>query len=57
MNDLIVQAILDEFVKASYEWEFGGRIVTLEDAKKILCKAYNVDEHKITVKSDVDGAH
>lgn len=56
MNDLIVQAILDEFVKASYEWEFGGRIVTLEDAKKILCKAYNVDEHKITVKSEVDGA-
>ncbi len=57
MNDLIVQAILDEFVKASYEWEFGGRIVTLEDAKKILCKAYNVDEHKITVKSEVGGEH
>lgn len=57
MHDLIVQAILDEFVKKSYEWEFGGRIVTLEDAKKILFKAYNVDEHKITVKAEVDGAH
>lgn len=57
MNDLIVQAILDEFAKASYEWEFGGRIVTLEDAKKILCRLYNVDEHKITVKSEADDAH
>lgn len=55
MHDLIVQAILDEFVKKSYEWEFGGRIVTLEDAKKVLCKLYNVDEHKITIKSEVDG--
>ena len=57
MHDLIVQAILDEFVKKSYEWEFGGRIVTLEDAKKVLCKLYNVDEHKITVKSEVGGEH
>ena len=57
MNDLIVQAILDEFVKKSYEWEFGGRIVTLEDAKKILCKVYNVDEHKITVRLEVGDEH
>lgn len=57
MNDLIVQAILDEFVKVSYEREFCGKIVTLEDSKKILCEVYNVDEHKITVKSEVDGAH
>lgn len=55
MHDLIVQAILDELVKKSYEWEFGGRIVTLGDAKKVLCKLYNVDEHKITIKSEVDG--
>lgn len=54
MNDLIVQAILDEFAKASYEWEFGGRIVTLEDARKILCKVYNVDESKVTIKSGTD---
>lgn len=50
MNDLIVQAILDEFMKESYDWEFGGKIVTLEDAKKILCKIYNVDVNKITIK-------
>lgn len=58
MNDLIVQAILDEFAKESYEWEFGReRIVTLKDAKKILCKMYNVDEHKITIKSEGDDMH
>lgn len=50
MNDLIVQAILDEFMKESYDWEFGGKIVTLEDAKKILCKIYNVDVNKIIIK-------
>ena len=54
MYDLIVQAILDEFVKESYEWEFGGRIVTLDDAKKILCKMCNVDESKVTIKSGTD---
>jgi hypothetical protein len=30
MNDLIVQAILDEFMKKSYDWEFGDKIVTLK---------------------------
>jgi len=57
MNDLIVQAILDEFAKKSFEWKFEEKVVTLEDAKKILCKLYNVDAHKITVKSEVDGTH
>ena len=50
MNDLIVQAILDEFMKKSYDWEFGGKIVTLDDAKKVLCSMFNVEEHKITIR-------
>ena len=50
MNDLIVQAIIDEFMKESYDWEFGGKIVTIDDAKKILCKMFNVEAHKITIK-------
>lgn len=50
MNDAIVQAIIDEFMKESYDWEFGGKIVTVEDAKKILCKAFNVDVNKITIR-------
>ena len=50
MNDLIVQAVLDEFMKKSYDWEFGGKIVTIEDAKRILCNAFNVEPHKIITK-------
>lgn len=50
MNDLIVQAVLDEFMKKSYDWEFGGKIVTIEDAKRILCKMFNVNAYKITIK-------
>lgn len=50
MNDLIVQAVLDEFMKKSYDWEFGGKIVTIEDAKRILCRMFNVDAYKITIK-------
>lgn len=50
MNDLIVQTILDEFMKKSYDWEFGGKIVTIEDAKRILCRMFNVDAYKITIK-------
>lgn len=50
MNDLIVQAVLDEFMKKSYDWEFGGKIVTIEDAKRILCRLFNVDTYKITIK-------
>lgn len=50
MNDAIVQTLIDEFMKESYDWEFGGKIVTIEDAKRILCRMFNVDTHKITIK-------
>ena len=50
MNDLIVQTILDELMKKSYDWEFGGKIVTIDDIKKVLCNMYNVDQYKIIIR-------
>lgn len=50
MNDLMVQTILDELMKESYDWEFGGKIVTIEDAKRILCRMFNVEKHKIIIR-------
>ena len=50
MNDLIVQTILDEFVKKSHDEEPGGTVIALEDAKQILCSIYDVDVDKITIK-------
>lgn len=50
MNDLIVQTILDELMKKSYDWEFGGKIVTIDDVKNVLCSMYNVEKHKIIIR-------
>lgn len=50
MNDLIVQTILDELMKKSYDWEFGGKIVTIDDVKNVLCRMYNVEKHKIIIR-------
>ena len=50
MNDLIVQTILDELMKKSYDWEFGGKIVTIDDVKKVLCNVYNVEAYKIIIR-------
>lgn len=50
MNDLIVQTILDELMKKSYDWEFGGKIVTIDDVKKVLCHMYNVEQRKIIIR-------
>lgn len=50
MNDLIVQKILDEFMKKSYDEELGGTVIAVEDAKQILCSIYNVEVDKIDIK-------
>lgn len=50
MYDLIVQTILDELMKKSYDWEFGGKIVTIDDVKDVLCSMYSVEKHKIIIR-------